>query len=134
MIGERAQHRGKLVDVGAAAAEFARHAGFDQAGILQQCEIIRHELVLVAPRLGAAGELWAQFAGDIGGAAHCRFGHLHREIGAHSDLPVKELRGLPCHVDDRVVAGSIPVQEMDRRKRVAIATAGYCDPAMTAEA
>ena len=31
-MGERAQHRGQLVDAGAAAAEFLRHAGFDQPG------------------------------------------------------------------------------------------------------
>jgi hypothetical protein len=29
MVGKRAQHRGQLVDIGAAATEFARHAGLD---------------------------------------------------------------------------------------------------------
>ena len=32
VMGERAQHRGEFVDAGAAAAEFLRHAGLDQAG------------------------------------------------------------------------------------------------------
>ena len=67
VIGERAQHRGKLVDVGAAAAEFARHAGLDQTGLFQQCEIVGDEFVALVARLGAAGEFGTQFAGISAG-------------------------------------------------------------------
>ena len=40
-----AQHLGELRDFGAAAAEFARHAGLDEAGLLQQRVVFGDEAV-----------------------------------------------------------------------------------------
>ena len=57
VIGQRAQHRGQIVDVGAAAAKLARHAGLDQAGLLQQGEIVGDEAILVGRIVGALGEV-----------------------------------------------------------------------------
>ena len=68
MIGERAQHGGQLVDVGAAAAQRGGHAGLDEAGGLQGGEVVGDEAVLVGRLGGAAGEQGAELAGDLGGA------------------------------------------------------------------
>ncbi len=68
VIGERAQHGGQLVDIGAAAAQLARHAGLDEAGRLQHGEIVGDEAILVGGFVGALGEDRAELAGDFDGA------------------------------------------------------------------
>ena len=56
MMRQRAQHRRQLVDIGAAAAQLARHAGLDQAGRLEQLEVLGDEAVLV----GRSSARWAK--------------------------------------------------------------------------
>ena len=69
MVAEHAQHLGELVDIGAAAAEFARHAGLDQAGGLEQRKVVGDEGVLVGVGGGAFGERRAESHGDLDGRA-----------------------------------------------------------------
>ena len=68
VIGQDAQHRGEFVDIGAAAAKFRRHAGFDQAGRFQQGEIVGDELVLVGRSIGAFAQTAVELARDVGDA------------------------------------------------------------------
>jgi hypothetical protein len=76
VIGERAQHGGELIDVGAAAAELAGHARLDQARRLEERDVVCNVDVLVGRRVGATGQGRTQFARDLGGAARRRGGDL----------------------------------------------------------
>ena len=64
-VRHHAQHVGQFVHFGAAAAELARHARLDQAGLLEQREIFANEAVLVSSN--CARRKRAQARGDIGG-------------------------------------------------------------------
>jgi hypothetical protein len=46
-LAKCAQHRRKLVDIGAAAAKLRGHPGFDQSGRFQQREIVGDELIFI---------------------------------------------------------------------------------------
>jgi len=76
VIAERVQHGGELIDVGATAAELARHARLDQARCLEERDIVCDIDVLVGPRLGMAGQDRPQFARDLGRAARRGGGDL----------------------------------------------------------
>ncbi len=68
-MGDRAQHLGELVDIGAAAAKLGRHAGLNQACGLQVREILGDEPVLVRLLLGAPREDRAELLCELDRAA-----------------------------------------------------------------
>ncbi len=65
MIAEDAQHRGKLIDGGAAAAKLCGNAGFDQPGLFQRGKILGDEFVFVGRFMSALLEDRPQLARDI---------------------------------------------------------------------
>ena len=69
LIGEGAQHGGKLVDAGATAAEFHRYAGLEQSGRTQGGDVVGDEIVLVGRVIGAASEQDGEFLSNVGDAA-----------------------------------------------------------------
>ena len=60
-----AQHVGKFAHFGAAAAELARHARLDQAGLLEQREIFGDEAVALVELGRTRGKLRRQPARDL---------------------------------------------------------------------
>ncbi len=65
VVAEDAQHRCKLIDGGAAAAELCRNAGFDQPGLFQRRKILSDEFVFVGRFMSALLEDRPQLARDI---------------------------------------------------------------------
>ena len=63
-MGKDAQHVRKLGDFRATAAEFARHAGFDEAGRLQRLVVFGNEAVALVRGRRPGGELFAEPAGN----------------------------------------------------------------------
>jgi hypothetical protein len=87
MIGERAQHGGKLIHGGAAATQVDRHADLNETSLLQHGEIVGHEGIFILRLVGPASEDWPELAGDIDRTAG--FGRICFDWcdHAHSVLP-----------------------------------------------
>ncbi len=96
----RAQHGGQLVDVGAAAAELARHAGLEQASPFQRGEVLGHVLVLV--RNLPARELGPEHFGSVDNGVRLDFvscGDTHDifSLGGAADGALSDGRHHGCY-------------------------------------